>query len=133
MQTTHDVALADRTRRLLHHDQSGPSASSELGFDYRRTDLSAPLGLARLCLSSALPAQRRRTGAYLTANLRGVETPPPPQEASAVVWHQYTIRVPGLRDQLASWLREREIEAGVYYPTLLPEQPLYTGLGLGGG
>ena len=37
-----------------------------------------------------------------------------------MVWHQYTVRVPQGRDELAAWLRERDIEAAVYYPHTLP-------------
>jgi dTDP-4-amino-4,6-dideoxygalactose transaminase len=46
-----------------------------------------------------------------------------------MVWHQYTVRVPAGRDDLVRWLQERDIEAAVYYPQALPDQPLYKELG----
>ena len=52
-----------------------------------------------------------------------------PAEPAAHVWHQYTVRVTEGRDDLLAWLREREIEAAVYYPQVLPAQPLYRDLG----
>jgi len=129
MLSTNDGALADRMRRLRHHGQSDTYKSIELGYNYRLTDLQAALGLAQLGRIAALTDQRRHNAAYLTQHLRGVETPPPAVEDEAIVWHQYTVRVPRRRDDLLRWLREREIEAAVYYPMVLPEQPLYSGLG----
>ena len=56
-------------------------------------------------------------------------TPPEPVEPSACVWHQYTVRVPGGRDELQAWLRERGVESAVHYPHTLPGQTLYRDLG----
>jgi dTDP-4-amino-4,6-dideoxygalactose transaminase len=131
MLSTNDPALAERMRRLRHHGQAEAYKSIELGFNYRLTDLQAALGLAQLGRIAALTEQRRRNAAHLTQHLRGVEAPPAPEEDASMVWHQYTVRVRENRDGLLRWLRERDIEAAVYYPLLLPEQPLYRGLGYG--
>lgn len=45
------------------------------------------------------------------------------------VYHQYTIRVRRGRDALLRYLRERDIEATVFYPLPVHKQPLYRGLG----
>jgi hypothetical protein len=93
------------------------------------TDIAAAIALAQVGRLWELNEKRRRNAAYLSANLRGVGLPPQPAEAGAHVWHLYTVRVPEGRDELRAWLREQEIEAGVYYPYPLPAQPLYRGLG----
>jgi dTDP-4-amino-4,6-dideoxygalactose transaminase len=132
MITTNDAALAERMCRLRSHGESERYSSVELGYNYRLTDLQAALALAQLRRLGELTQKRRANAAYLSEHLRGVMLPPPPIEADAMVWHQYTVRIPHGRDALAAWLRERDIEVGIYYPNVLPDQPLYRGLGYTG-
>jgi dTDP-4-amino-4,6-dideoxygalactose transaminase len=127
--TTNDSALAERMRRIRSHGESERYSSVELGFNYRLTDVAAAIGVAQLKRLREFTERRRRNAAYLTANLRGLILPPEPVEPESHVWHLYTVRVPGQRDELATWLREHDIEAGVYYPRTLPSQPLYRDLG----
>jgi dTDP-4-amino-4,6-dideoxygalactose transaminase len=129
MVTTNDAEITARLRRLRSHGESERYTSTEVGFNYRLTDVVAAIALAQARRLPELNQARRGNAAYLSAHLRGVVTPPPPVEAAAHVWHQYTLRVPNGRDELAGWLRERDIEAMVYYPHTLPSQPLYRGLG----
>jgi len=132
MITTDNDALAARLRRLRHHGQNETYSSVELGFNYRMTDVTAAIALAQLDRLEEFTKKRRENAAYLSANLKGVLLPPKPLEPDAMVWHQYTIRVQD-RDELRTFLREREIESSVYYPTLLPDQPLYKQRRLGNG
>jgi dTDP-4-amino-4,6-dideoxygalactose transaminase len=127
--TTNDAALAERLRRLRSHGESERYLSTELGFNYRLTDVAAAIGLAQLGRLNEFTAARRRNAAYLSANLRGVVLPPAPTGDEAHVWHQYTVRIPQGRDDLAAWLRERDIETAVHYPRVLPAHPLYANLG----
>lgn len=129
MLTTDDSALAEKMRRIRSHGESERYRSVELGFNYRLTDVAAAIGLAQLRRLPDLTRQRRRNAAYLSAHLRGVELPPEPAEPDAHVWHLYTVGVPDGRDDLLAWLRDHDIEAGVYYPETLPAQPLYRDLG----
>jgi dTDP-4-amino-4,6-dideoxygalactose transaminase len=41
------------------------------------------------------------------------------------VFHQYTVRLPGSRDQVMNLLATHGIESRVYYPLPLHRQPLY--------
>jgi dTDP-4-amino-4,6-dideoxygalactose transaminase len=127
--TTNDSALADRLRRLRHHGEDGRYESVELGYNYRITELGAALALTQLDGLDEANQRRRENAAYLSAHLRGVVTPEPPADPAAHVWHQYTVRVPSGRDDLQHHLRERGIEAMVYYPRTLPTQKLYRDLG----
>ena len=43
------------------------------------------------------------------------------------VYAVYTLRVPDRRDDLMGYLRAREIESAIYYPSLLADQPLFAG------
>ena len=129
MITTDDDALAGRMRRIRQHGQDGPYSSAELGFNYRLSEVQAALALVQLRRLPAFNEGRRRNAALLSAGLRGVGLPPAPDETAAMVWHQYTVRVAEGRDALCRWLGERGIEAAIYYPALIPSQPLYRDLG----
>ena len=130
MVTTDDAALAARLRRLRSHGESERYKSVELGYNYRMTDISAAIALAQLKRLKAFTQQRRENATYLSAHLRGVVCPPAPDQASAHVWHQFTVRVAGgRREELIAWLRQRGIESAVHYPRILPSHPLYRDLG----
>ena len=45
------------------------------------------------------------------------------------MYHQYTVRIPGQRDELLSHLREHGVGAVVYYPMPIHRQPVYLRLG----
>jgi dTDP-4-amino-4,6-dideoxygalactose transaminase len=129
MITTDDVELAKRMRLLRAHGESERYLSTTLGFNYRLTEMAAALVLPQLNRLKELTAARRRNAAFLSSNLCGVVLPSASAEDPAMVWHQYTIRVPDGRDELQDWLANHEIEAAVYYPRVLPEHPLYKDLG----
>jgi dTDP-4-amino-4,6-dideoxygalactose transaminase len=125
MITTNDAGLAERMRRIRSHGESERYRSVEVGFNYRMADLASAIALVQLKRLQELTKRRRENAAYLSQHLRGVVLPPAPPVAEAMVWHQYTVRVPEGRDDLLRWLRERDIEAAVYYPEVLSGQPLY--------
>ncbi len=127
--TTDDAALAQRLRRLRAHGEDERYESIELGYNYRLTELSAALALSQLDRLAERNATRRRNAAYLSQHLEGVIVPETPVEPASHVWNQYTVRVPQGRDELREHLRERGIEAMVYYPMTLPSQKLYRDLG----
>jgi dTDP-4-amino-4,6-dideoxygalactose transaminase len=127
--TTDDEAVAEHLRRLRAHGESERYNSVEVGYNYRMTDLTSAIALAQVNKLPVFNEARRRNAAYLSAHLRGVILPPEPVEPGAHVWHQYTVRVPEGRDELQAYLRSKDIEAVVYYPRVLPAQPLYRDLG----
>ncbi len=133
MVTTDDPQLAARLRRLRSHGESERYSSIEVGFNYRMTDIAAAIGLVQLDRLGEFTEPRRVNAAYLSEKLRGVAVPPEPVEPLGHVWHQYAVRVPdGRRNELIAWLRERGVESAVHYPRILPDHPLYQGLGYDG-
>jgi dTDP-4-amino-4,6-dideoxygalactose transaminase len=129
MISTNDAALAARLRRIRSHGESERYHSTELGFNYRMTDITSAIALEQLKRLPEMTAKRRSNAAYYTEHLRGVTLPPAPVEPEASVWNLYTIRVSEGRDALMAHLLEAGIEAGLYYPRTLPEQKLYSDLG----
>jgi dTDP-4-amino-4,6-dideoxygalactose transaminase len=129
MVSTNDANLAARMRRIRSHGENERYHSTELGFNYRLTDIASAIALEQLKRLPEFTAKRRANAAYYSEHLRGVILPPPPVEPEASVWNLYTIRVTEGRDALMAHLLDAGIEAGLYYPRTLPEQKLYADLG----
>jgi len=127
MITTDDPGLAARARLLRDHGQRRRYVSEVLGYNLRLTEMAAALGLAQLQKLDALNERRRANARYLTERLVGVATPRELPDRYHV-YHQYTVRVRQGRDALLRYLRDREIQATVFYPVPIHKQPLYRGL-----
>jgi perosamine synthetase len=129
MISTDDAAVADKLRLLRSHGQSERYFSTDLGYNYRTTDMASAIGLPQLARLDEFNDKRRANATYLSQRLRGVIVPAEPSEPGACVWHQYTVRVPRGRDELQAWLRDRGVDSAVHYPHTLPGQKLYRDLG----
>lgn len=138
--TTNDPEIARRVRRLRAHGEEERYESLEVGFNYRITEVGAALAMAQLGGLNEGNARRRQNAAYLSTHLHGVLPPLAPANGDGHVWHQYTVCVSdeafgrpevqgSHRDALQRHLRERDIEAVVYYPKTLPAQKLYREMG----
>lgn len=120
--TTDDDALADRLRVLRNQGQRGRYEYQEPGFNMRMTELQGALGVAQMQRLSGIVEARRRHAAHLDAALAGIEglVLPTIPDGREHVYHQYTVRVTDRarigRDDLVAGLRERGVDAGVYYP-----------------
>jgi dTDP-4-amino-4,6-dideoxygalactose transaminase len=119
--TTSDERLADRVRRLRAHGARVRYHHEEVGWNARMSDIHAAIGLVQLPRLSERNARRREIAARYDRELRGVRTP---RVANGVThaYHLYTLRVPQ-RDRFLELLRERDVDAGIYYPLPLHRQP----------
>ncbi len=117
-------------RAIRQFRQHGMSASYEyehIGYNYRMSDLHAAIAYEQLKKVNGFNKKRVQNAAAYTKLLKTVEglILPTVQPNRTHVYHQYTVRVTkgfGMnRDQLASYLRERGIGTGVYYPKALHE------------
>ena len=113
--TTDDDDVADRLRLHRNHGMRVRYHHESLGTNDKPTDLVAAIGLAQLARLDERTEQRRRNAARLTEGLRGFLVPGVP-EGREHVWHQYTVRFPGRRQQIIDGLTERGIGTLVYYP-----------------
>jgi perosamine synthetase len=113
--TTDDDALAERVRLFRNQGMDRRYHHDELGTNLRPTDIAAAIGLVQLAHLDERNEQRRRNAARLNDGLRGYLTPrvPPGREH---IWHQYTVRFPGERDEIAAALAERSVGTMIYYP-----------------
>jgi dTDP-4-amino-4,6-dideoxygalactose transaminase len=115
---------------LRDHGEGERYRTDALGYNFRMTEVAAALGMVQLAKLDAANERRRTHAAWLTDHLTGVSTPIE-QPGARHVYHQYTVRLQN-RDRLQARLGERDIEAVVYYPRALHQQPLYRELGIGG-
>ena len=134
MITTNNEKFAEMAKRFRHHGQSEQTRYEyhDLGYNYRMMDVQAAIGLEQLKKINNLTEKRIKNAEYLTKNLKdvkGIEVPFVNKNAKHV-FHQYTIKVnPAVRDKLISYLKEKEIGTGIYYPKPLHLHPFFTKLG----
>ncbi len=125
MVTTHDPEIAERVRLLRSHGQKERYYHITLGYNQRMTEIQAALGLVQIEKLERFTEQRIANAAFLTKQLDGFVQTPATRPGYRHVYHQYTIQVPGDRDQWAIQLREQGIGTAVHYPRAIHQQPLY--------
>jgi len=131
MVLTDDADIEERLRRLRNHGRSRSELHVALGFNFRLTNLAAAVGLPQLARLPAWTEKRIEHAAFYQRTLRGLELPKV-RTGCRHVFHQYTVRAPAAsRDQMVQALRERGIEARIYYDRPIHRQPIIEELGLG--
>lgn len=118
-----DVA---RTAKLLRNQGMEKRYANEIvGFNNRMTDLHAAIGREQLKKVAKWTSARQENAAFLSANIKGVVTPPTAPNA-VHVFHQYTVQIIGHdRDKFSEELIKRGVGNGVYYPTPIHRLPSY--------
>lgn len=125
MITTNEDAVAEQCRVIRQHGMRRRYYHDQLGYNYRMTDIHAAIGLAQLKKLPGFNATRQSNAAFLSAHLRGVETPYVPANCQHV-FHQYTIRISGEnRDRLREHLQQRQVGSETYYPVPAHKQDFY--------
>ncbi len=125
MVTTNDPAIAERVCLLRTHGQQKHYQHHALGYNLRMTELQGALGLAQLEKLQGFTERRIANATFLTEQLHNVVQTPVTRPGYYHVFHQYTIRVSGNRDEWVNQLRERGIGAAVHYPVPIYRQPFY--------
>jgi len=129
---TSEADIYERLRRIRNHGRSQPDLHGSLGFNFRLTNLAAAVGLPQLARLPAWTQKRIENAAYYERTLRGL-TLPKVRPGCRHVFHQYTVRAEAAsRDRMVQVLRERGVEARVYYPRPIHRQPIIQELGLAG-
>jgi len=133
MLTTDDAAVADRARLLVDCGTRERYVYEALGYNYRMNEIQGAIGATQLPLLEGRNARRRAHAARLSAALQGLGWLAPPYEPPGClhVYHQYTIRVPRVRDRLIRHLESQGIGTRVYYPVPIHRSPLYEREGYG--
>ncbi len=138
--TTGDADLASKIRLLRAHGDTGGYQHSVIGLNSRLDAFQAAVLRVKLTRLDDWSARRRRTAALYSELLGGIfggdgsplRLPPRPGPGEVPAWHQYVIRAER-RDDLAAFLKGKEIGCAIYYPVPLHHQPCFREIGLGEG
>jgi len=125
MVTTDDPVIAERVRLLRSHGQQKRYYHTTIGYNLRLTEIQAAIGLVQLAKLEQFTEKRIANASFLTERLRGAVQTPLSRPGYRHVYHQYTIRVPGNRDEWVTKLHARGVGTGVHYPTPIYQQPFY--------
>lgn len=124
---TSDPEIASRVRLLRNHGAERQYFHRTVGGNFRLDALQAALLSVKLPLLSRYTAARQHLAAEYDdalAALPGIILPAR-QPGRTHIMNQYTIRVPGRRDALRSFLLERGIATAIYYPMPLHRQECF--------
>ncbi len=133
---TDDEKLCEQVRLLRNHGMPSEYEHTLLGYNFRMTNIAAAMGLGQLERLDEFIARRRNNAHFLDENLGGlpgIKIPHVPSPDYHHVYNQYTIRAVHDREGLMRALKEKEIGHKIFYPALIPHQPLYRERGLDSG
>ncbi|MBI3034749.1 DegT/DnrJ/EryC1/StrS family aminotransferase [Candidatus Woesearchaeota archaeon] len=122
--TTNNREYAENARLFRQHGRASMRQyeHTELGYNYRMTDISAAMLLEQLKKLELITKRRIENAEYLSKGLskiKGIKVPVV-KKGYKHVFHQYTIKVEDSfklnRDELAKHLNKKGIGCSVYYP-----------------
>ncbi len=130
MITTDDAQIADRLRLLRSHGSRVRYYHESMGYNFRLTDLQAAIGRVQLGRCEEFTERRIANAAFLD---EAIDHPavikPHARQSVRHVYHQYTVRIAGDRDEAVRQLTEAGVGSAVFYPIPIPSQPYYRKLG----
>jgi perosamine synthetase len=143
MVVTNDAALAATIRALRNQGRASTESwvgSSDVGFNYRLSELNCALGVAQLArIESMLVRRESRAQLYAStlSGVSGIELPPPPPADGRVCWFVYVVRLAEHftaedRGELIRRMAARGIGCRDYFPAL-HRQPLFVARGRASG
>ncbi len=134
---TNSSEIATRAKRLRDHGSPQKYVHSELGTNSRLQAFQGAVLNVKLPHLERWNARRREIAARYDKNFAGSKNVVSLKLAanSLHVYHQYTVRIRGSRsrDEVLKKLAERQIFAGVHYPTPVHLQPVAKDWGYGPG
>jgi dTDP-4-amino-4,6-dideoxygalactose transaminase len=129
---THRDDLGRVVRQLRTHGESDRYVHERVGGNFRLDTMKAAILLIKLARLDEFTRRRRANAARYDALLKSVVTTPYVATGCEHVYHQYSILCER-RDGLRSFLHDRGVETGVYYPVPLHLQKCFASLGYGRG
>ncbi|MEM4649573.1 MAG: DegT/DnrJ/EryC1/StrS family aminotransferase, partial [Candidatus Bathyarchaeia archaeon] len=121
-------------RAIRNHGESRANWSTRLGHNYRMSEIQAALGIVQLKKLPEFLEKRRRNAKKLTEELNDLNKLILPDEPEGFThaWNLYTVRVKGVnatkRNKIVAKLKEKGINAAVYYETPIHLLPFYANI-----
>lgn len=133
---TNNKKYYDKLTHLKSHgikkDQNGFNVMTELGYNYRLTDIQAALGVSQLKKVNTFIKKRNQIIRWYKSELSEINDIILPVQAtnSYSSWHIYVIRVknPQIRNKLMAYLTKFGINVNFHYPAVY-SHPYYQALG----
>ncbi|MCW1885194.1 DegT/DnrJ/EryC1/StrS family aminotransferase [Luteolibacter flavescens] len=127
--TTECSELHEKMLRLRNHGMHPRYHHSMVGGNFRMDALQCALLQVKLRHIGEYSAGRTRNANYYTHRLSPIAGDsfilPAAHEHARHVWNQYTIRVPGRRDELKTHLTAKGIGCEIYYPVPMHRQECF--------
>lgn len=120
-----DIAAVIRSLRV-HGQGSNKYDTVRVGLTARLDSLQAAILLQKLTVFDEEIVARQAVAERYSRELGGIVDVPVVAADNQSVWAQYTIAT-DQRDQLSSYLRDRDVPSAVYYPSPLHRQGAYQG------
>ncbi|HJB42703.1 MAG TPA: DegT/DnrJ/EryC1/StrS family aminotransferase [Candidatus Gemmiger avicola] len=115
--TTSDPDIADRARVFRNYGSRVRYQNEVVGANSRLDELQAGLLRVKLTHLEAFNAERCRLAARYDAGLTNPCLQKPKIRPGAdSSWHQYVVHLPGCRDAMAAYLKEKGIGTIIHYP-----------------
>ena len=126
--TTDSDTVAAKLRLLRNHGQTSRYRHSELGFNWRLTEMQAAMGEVQLGRLDDILARKRANADRLDAALAAIEgvTPPVRRGDRDHVFMLYTLLLDGDRDRIMDDMNAAGIESRLYFPPA-HLQPVFAG------
>lgn len=121
--------VAARVRTLRVHGAVAPHVHEEIGHNSRLDEVQAAVLMVKTGYLDRWHAARARVAERYRSELQRLPLvlPSAPDPPAAHAWHAFVVRS-DRRDGLAQWLRERGVDARVYYPKALHHQACFSTL-----
>jgi dTDP-4-amino-4,6-dideoxygalactose transaminase len=124
--TTNSKLLYEELLLLRSHgvkkDKAGKNVMTELGYNYRLTDIQAALGMSQLKRIDNFIKKRQMVTDWYQQELKNIDNIVLPEELSSnySAWHIYVIRTKreSDRDKLAEYLSKNGVGINFHYPAV---------------
>ncbi len=129
---TDDVQIAEISRSLRNYGQTKRYVHEEIGMNSRLDEVHAAILKAALLPRLAAWTNRRRNIAkqYMDKINNVRITLPGSPDLDGSVWHLFPVLVPPQeRAEFLTHLSENDVQSGLHYPILIPDQKAVTNLG----
>jgi len=113
-----DSKLEHQVKLLRNQGMIQKYQNEIVGFNMRLSEIHAAIGFTQISKLPDWTEKRIENATILTTRIPSEYCPVVPI-GYRHVFHQFTLRIPKKRDELAKFLAARGIQTGVYYPTVV--------------
>lgn len=138
MIVTNNSKIADLAKSMRNQGRGSSKwlSHDRLGYNYRLSDINCALGIAQLSRIKEILKKREKVAKNYTkllSSVKDIVVPPKNEEKIERSWFVYVVRIDdkypvSLRDELVSYLTQKGVGCGEYFPSIHLE-PFYQQMG----